>query len=339
MLAEHNKPLSGHAAPEYLDALGTLIDWRSAHSFPLNTVQITLRRKARAFDPNAIIAQRLKRYVSIFAKLHRFKTMKLDTMQDIAGCRAIVADAGTARRLASSYETSPRLRRCLGDRKRDYIAAPKADGYRSIHLVYRFDSESPATSAWNGLQVEIQIRSRLQHAWAAAVETVDLFTRQSMKTGSGIPRWNRFMALMSSAVAAEEAAPHVPDTPDSEVTLYGEIRALHHELDVSRKFETWRKVVANVSAQRTKKDRYFLIEIDLKAPEIKVKAFRASASRVASKEYAAAERRIGSRPDAQVVLAGSSSFEAVEQAFPAYFNDSALFLAVLTRALAKHAAR
>jgi hypothetical protein len=39
---------------------------------------------------------------------------------------------------------------------------------------------------------EIQLRSRLQHAWATTVETVDTFTRQAIKTGGGKAEWRRF---------------------------------------------------------------------------------------------------------------------------------------------------
>ena len=36
-------------------------NWRASHSFPLNTFQIFLRRKAKAIDPGCLVAQRIKR--------------------------------------------------------------------------------------------------------------------------------------------------------------------------------------------------------------------------------------------------------------------------------------
>jgi len=71
--------------------LQVISNWRSSHSFPLNTFQIGLRKRARQVDRRSLVAQRLKRLSSIVAKLRRFPDMRLSQMQDIAGCRAIVA--------------------------------------------------------------------------------------------------------------------------------------------------------------------------------------------------------------------------------------------------------
>jgi ppGpp synthetase/RelA/SpoT-type nucleotidyltranferase len=42
-----------------------------------------------------------------------------------------------------------------------------------------------ASSPWNRLWIEIQLRTSLQHAWATAVETVDAFTNENLKFGAG----------------------------------------------------------------------------------------------------------------------------------------------------------
>jgi len=39
----------------------SLANWRSTHTFPLNTMQMLLRRIAKSVDKTALIAQRLKR--------------------------------------------------------------------------------------------------------------------------------------------------------------------------------------------------------------------------------------------------------------------------------------
>ncbi|WP_457767666.1 RelA/SpoT domain-containing protein [Cyanobium sp. ULC082] len=61
----------------------------------------------------------------------------------------------------------------------NYQAEPKPSGYRGIHLIYRYRSNKSET--YNGLLLEVQIRSPLQHAWATAVETVGTFLKQSLK--------------------------------------------------------------------------------------------------------------------------------------------------------------
>tara|TARA_B100002049_G_C15961038_1_gene324607 strand:+ start:394 stop:780 length:387 start_codon:yes stop_codon:yes gene_type:complete len=97
MLAGRGGNLTEH------DALDTLNNWRSSHSFPLNTFQVTLRQRARQIDVEALVAQRLKRTPSIVAKLRRFENMNLSRMQDIGGARAVVKDVEAVQALKRSY--------------------------------------------------------------------------------------------------------------------------------------------------------------------------------------------------------------------------------------------
>ncbi|MGE5324540.1 MAG: (p)ppGpp synthetase, partial [Actinomycetota bacterium] len=80
--------LSEEQAEEAFNIIG---NWRSSHSFPLNTFKIGLLKKAREVDQHSLVAQRLKRLSSIALKLQRFPDMRLSQMQDIAGCRAILS--------------------------------------------------------------------------------------------------------------------------------------------------------------------------------------------------------------------------------------------------------
>ena len=155
-------------ARELSEAFTVINNWRSSHSFPLNTMQVGLRRMARRVDPDALIAQRIKRISSIEAKLIRFRRMNLSQMQDIGGCRAIVKDVKSIRSLVEAYRESDLKHKML--RLDDYLDAPKSSGYRGIHLIYRYFSDR--TETYNGLQIEIQVRTPLQHSWATAVETV-----------------------------------------------------------------------------------------------------------------------------------------------------------------------
>ena len=156
-------------------ALTVLNNWRAAHSFPLNTLQMGLRGRARAVEPEAIVSQRLKRTPATIAKLRRFPRMKLSQMQDIAGCRAIVTDPAAVHELRRAHQQSKMKHKLI--REDDYIANPKTSGYRGIHLVYRYRSDRSDT--YNGLQVEVQLRSYYQHAWATAVETAGAIKGQA----------------------------------------------------------------------------------------------------------------------------------------------------------------
>ena len=78
---------------EFFHELDILNNWRGAHSFPLNTFQVSLRQRAQRVYESAVVAQRLKRVPSIIAKMRRFESMKLSRMQDIGGCRAVVGNS------------------------------------------------------------------------------------------------------------------------------------------------------------------------------------------------------------------------------------------------------
>jgi len=68
---------------------------------------------------DALIAQRLKRSVSIVSKLQRFPRMKLSTMQDIAGLRAVMKNVNQVRVLEKNYRQSSFNHKLL-DRKITY---------------------------------------------------------------------------------------------------------------------------------------------------------------------------------------------------------------------------
>ena len=123
------------------------------------------------------------RLTSVLAKLTREPTMKLSQMQDLGGCRAILSSIESVKRLASFYRNP--IRGEQGQSKcYDYIENPKPDGYRGIHIVGRYRARITNNDIWNGQRIEIQLRTKLQHAFATAVETVATFTRSGLKSVS-----------------------------------------------------------------------------------------------------------------------------------------------------------
>ena len=119
----------------------------------------------------------------------------------------------------------------------DYIKSPKPDGYRGVHLIVHPGFKNPKYAPWNARRVEIQIRTQLQHTWATAVETVDMFYGQNLKIGGGDSKWRRFFALCSTVFALEEHTPIVPGTSGNEEQVAAEILTLSRDLDPFRKME------------------------------------------------------------------------------------------------------
>lgn len=151
----------------YEEPWAILNNWRASHSYPLNTIQKLLRRYAKSTDPDSIVSQRLKRLESIENKLERFKNLQLSQMQDIGGCRAIMSTSSFVADVVRRFDNTRSTHVRKG--KKDYILEPKPDGYRGVHLIYQYKGSGEA-AVFDKHRVEIQIRSRDQHAWATAVE-------------------------------------------------------------------------------------------------------------------------------------------------------------------------
>ena len=134
--------------------------------------------------------------------------MKLATMQDIGGVRAILASVKEVNDLMHKYRGSKRLAHQLIGHK-NYVEEPRSeDGYRSIHLIYSYKNNQVAR--YDGLRIELQIRTRLQHIWATAVESMGTVLGQALKSRRGNQDWLDFFALISSAFALREKTAPVP---------------------------------------------------------------------------------------------------------------------------------
>ena len=310
-------------------ALEVINNWRASHSFPLNTFQMFLRGRARQTDPSALIAQRVKRLSSIEYKLRVQPGMRLSRMQDIGGCRAVVADVPAVRELRELYRASHLKHRLV--KEDDYITEPKASGYRSIHRVYRYASDRSST--YNGLQIEVQMRSQLQHAWATAVETVGTFVQQSLKASQGSDDWLRFFTIMGSAVARLENTPLVPDTPTSRSRLVSDLKDYTACLDVERKLSAYSATIRTLENPEVRGAHYFLMELRPSEGTVTVNAFTRNELPAATVRYLEVEREL-SGPGSEAVLVSVESLGLLRRAYPNYFLDTGVFLESVLRAIA-----
>lgn len=310
------------------DALQVINNWRSAHSFPLNTFQVSLRANARAIEPSSLVAQRLKRLSSIELKLRRFSDwLKLSEMQDIGGCRAVMRSVPRIDELVRRYRTSSMRHRLLDSD--DYIRTPKKSGYRGYHLIYEYTSDRKET--FNGLKIELQFRSPLQHAWATAVETVGRFTHQALKSSMGAPQWLRFFSLMSSALALREKTPLVPGTPHNQEELVTEITDLASQLEVVKRLEAYRALLRPPEEHRLRGAHYFLVALDPTGGTVKITGFGPQERELAASMYLATERQMAVTPGGDAVLVSVESLAELRRAYPNYFLDTEVFLNAVER--------
>lgn len=312
---------------EWDKGLQTINNWRSSHSYALQSIKMGLVQRANKIDDKVIVAQRLKRLSSIETKLRRNKHMKLSQMQDIGGCRAIVRRIGQLSDLIRVYD------RLEHSKKFDYLTEPKNDGYRGVHFVRKYTSNLPQNQIWVGLRIEIQLRTRLQHAWATAVETVDTFSRQQIKSGAGEESWRRFFALMSSVIALSERHPTVPNTPSTEKELKKELREAVQALRVVPVLNGWMTAVRHLPTHGAGGAQAFLLILSPATSTLQILPFTEAEGAKASEEYLEAEKRIERTADEQAVLVSVKSVKGLQAAFPNYFADTRTFIQAVERAI------
>ncbi len=318
--------------PNKIDQAFDVVDnFRAVHAFPLNTLQNRLRKHVKNIDKRSIIAQRLKRFSSIWFKLRRFEQMKLWDMQDIGGCRAIVPDLNYVEHVVNTFKSS-RIRHSL-THEDDYIQQPRDSGYRSRYLVYRYISDR--NEIYNGLKVEVQIRTPIQHAWATTVETVDAFTQQALKSSMGKRDWERFFQLMGTEMALLEDTPPVPGTPTDSRELRQELKACADELQVLTTLARFRMAlsVTRYQSAKGKNAAFFLLSLDNTAEHLRVTGYSRRESIEATKAYSNREKEIRNLKGRDTVLVSVDSIRNLQQAYPNYFADTAMFAHILKEAL------
>ena len=320
---------SGSSQEELNSAIDVLTNWSSSHSFPLHTFAVRLKRVSKQIDSSAIVTRRLKRVSSILNKLKRDQTskMKMSRMQDVGGCRSVLPSIDKVNKLVELYEKSRGLKHKLSNKK-DYIKNPKPDGYRSFHLVYKYYSDK--SKEYDGLLIEIQIRTNLQHYWATAVETVDHFTRQAIKSNEGEKEWMDFFKLVSSAFANMEKTSAVPNTPTDKNELRKQIQVLAKQLKVVRKMNEWakiHKIIENFEKGAKEKFDFYLLNLDLTTKELKISAYRKSQEEFANSEYSKLEERmLKDKEDKDIVLVSADTTKELRKAYPNYFLDTKEFV-------------
>lgn len=321
-------------------ALDIINNWRSSHAFPLNAFHVTLRGRARGIDPTALTAQRIKRLPSIGLKLARFPDMRLSQMQDLGGCRAVLKTMAQVDKLVAAYKKAiaknPKSRHeFLHDK--DYIAVPKENGYRSYHVIYRYRSGARKHQPYNGLKIEIQIRTKLQHAWATAVEIVSTFTGQALKSNIGDDSWKRFFKLMSTNLALREERPTVPDTPNDPNDLRAELTELAdrlHVIDVMTGCGVGlRMMEQDLAKGRGKKSHTYLMILDSKERSTRTISYSQEMLPQAQQDYLESEKENNDKPWIQSVLVAVDSVGALRRAYPNFFLDSMAFLDAVREAI------
>jgi hypothetical protein len=162
--------------------LRLLEDYRRSFGEAYEAVIQTIRQRGQF--PTGRLAKSTR---SIVEKLRR-ESIRLSQMQDIAGCRVVVADVVEQEQVVASLKT-------------DFPGASVIDrrdnpsyGYRAVHII----------AIISGKPVEIQVRTALQHLWAELSEKSSDVLDPTIKYGGGTDSWRSFLTSSSKAVASYE---------------------------------------------------------------------------------------------------------------------------------------
>ena len=320
--------ISSNATPdEYSSALELLNHWRACHAYPINTFQATLRDRLKRININALVAQRLKRTPSILRKLERNPGMQMARMQDIGGLRAVVNSISEVNKIHKLYGDLNLTHEKYGED--DYIKSPKNSGYRSLHLIYKY--KNPANPIYDGLCVELQIRTKLQHAWATAVETIGTYLDQSLKSSEGSQEWLDYFKVVSAAFSHLEKCPTHSDFHGmSFLEICQKVQALSSQLDVIRKLNSF-SIATSAIEKKKVQGNYHIILLDAKDKIVTITSYGQKRIEEANRKYSELESITKSDIDKQVVLVATNSIKALKKAYPNYFLDTKEFISALRR--------
>lgn len=305
-------------------ALIILNNWRAAHAYPLHIICNNLRLR----NPNAIVVQRLKRLDSITGKIERYPDMSLYRMQDLGGCRVIVDTIDQVYDAVSRYKNS-RIRHIF-KKENDYIQNPKDSGYRSYHMVYQFQSDKTLTYNKNML-IEIQFRTKLQHIWATALETMSTYTKSQLKSSIGDKDILRFFVLISSLFAKMENMPICPNTINDQGCIINEIREIDNKLNLLSKLDALSVVINKYTDENLKHKGYYLLRLNYAEKVLNINRFSTNHIKAVTVAYGKLEEL--NNPDIDVVLISATSFDSLKEAYPNYFTDISQFVDMMRKIL------
>lgn len=322
-----------YSPQEITEAFSEINEWRALHLKPLQELCSQLDSLFSGISLKVeFSSSRIKRMESIVDKLRNNsdKDMRLGGLDDIGGARYVFDGIDS---LLSAYEA---LKSFAPDgftlkRIRNYVYAddngvgPKASGYRSIHFVYEYSSED---KTYDGLHVELQIRTLLQHSWAMAVETASMIDRVSLKAdvddGS---EWREFFKLVSAIFSKEENMPVLSEFESlSSKELCNEYFRFNNKYKLLEQFRAMRAVTEK--RPPLTQDGYYLLTLDLDKKVVSISSYPSASKDKAAMDFSDVEMYI--RKDNKVALLVSlSKMTELRTAYPSYFLDTGQFLRVM----------
>nr|WP_315046014.1 RelA/SpoT domain-containing protein [uncultured Leptotrichia sp.] len=312
-----------------IEDLQKLSDFRAEHSKIIKSFVWSLRsiinnKKIKLSNRNRIIiSQRLKRLPSIIGKLKRFPELRLSRMQDLAGARIILPNIKDTEEVANYLKNKVYKQKDKNNflfvREKNYILEPKEDGYRSIHQIFKYQGKKE--SQLEGYQIELQIRTRLQHQWATSVEIIDSIKQQSLKTGGGDAYYREFFKLSSKLMEYIEFKKDMNEISDKIKRL----NDLDKEFNILKTLSSLRVVTKELEGIKSKE--YLILILDYKGNTVRyIPVFEENISR----DYLMYEQEYKGENN-NVVSVSVENLKNLKKAYPNYFLDAREFVTTIEK--------
>ncbi len=316
--------IDSYSLEDQKEAIDALSFFRWIHTHPMFNFRIFLQNKCKnIWQKNALISQRLKRRPSIIKKLELNDNMALSTMQDIWWLRVVLDDIKDIEKLRNEirkWEENPAFKNTF-IREYDYITGPKKSWYRSLHLIYKYDKNITKEEE---CRIEIQIRTKIQHAWATAVEVMGTYLNEPLKQSI----WSStYLDLFKDISLLFQK---IEEKNEIDISFLENLRKI---IDTTKLFEilNWFTITTKINKKflKDKKDHHFLlIVLDMENKTVWLEWFSKNKLEEANIRYSQLEQE-SRQWNKEVVLVSVNKIKQLEKMYPNYFLDTKDFLNIL----------
>ena len=298
---------------ELIELESVFNDYRKSHLQPLTELTLELQRWLTEYGAKYYIAQRLKRKPQIIRKLNRLH-VRLSQLQDIGGCRIIVADNRDVDRLAKFLAEKLSVTAKL--KATDYREKGRDDtGYRALHLIFTRDSVS----------LELQVRSQVQHYWAESIERTSVVYGHHLKEKEGDPRVvGYFKALSDVFYEIESGRQPAPQSKIEIDRLREATEAIIISSDTNKVFDSFvnEDIIKTLTAIESRRSGFnnWIIVFNWNTGSFTTWDIIDRDPDLAAASYGDYERQFPAQQGFGVVMIGSSDVATVRETHSHYFG-------------------
>lgn len=297
-----------------------LQQFRSIHQHPMSLFRHMMERKLKKHSIKSTPVQRLKRIPSIIKKLKIQKKMKLSRMQDIGGLRIILnnmQEVDLVRDEIKKVEKHGSFKFTFANEK-NYIENPPESGYRSIHMVYKYDKNIEIEKQ---CRVEIQIRTKLQHSWATAVEVLGTYLNQPLKQSLGKSEYlNIFKDISKLFVTLEKR------NIDIDYDFIKKVQQDIASVELFDKLQSFNMLFRHLNDSNNVQGQYVLLKMNFKERVVEIAQYGKVKFEQANKDYSKMELDNFANKAVEVVLLSIQDIKKLKQSYPNYFMDTTEFI-------------